>query len=202
MKHALAKLVVDFLSTIAFLAVFAATGNVAAATLVAIAIAVVQFIHARVTKQPLSFMTAASLVLAVALGSATLLTDDPRFVLIKPSIGHFAIGAIMLHRGWMLRYLPPIVTTTIPGAVTIAGYAWAGLMFVLGCGVIAVAMTGDIKLWALYISVVAIGAKLVAFAAQYVIFRKLVRAKLQHDPALASSFGYPAPVPAAPTVAT
>ena len=35
-------------------------------------------------------------------------------------------------------------------------------------------MTGDIKLWAFYVSVVAIGAKIAAFAMQYVAFRILV----------------------------
>jgi len=89
----------------------------------------------------------ASLALVIVLGAATLLTNDPRFVLAKPSIAHFAIGAIMLKRGWMLRYMPPIVTATIPEYVTIAGYAWAALMFLLGLGTIAVAATGDLKLW-------------------------------------------------------
>ena len=55
-------------------------------------------------------------------------------MLAKPAIAHFAIGAIMLKRGWMLRYMPPIVTETIPEYVTAAGYAWAALMFVIGAG--------------------------------------------------------------------
>src|SRR6202045_1107964 len=116
-------------------------------------------------------MTYASLALVIVIGRATLLTNDARFVLAKPSIAHFAIGAIMLKRGWMLRYLPPIVTETIPEYVNIAGYAWAALMFALGAGVIAVASTGDLKLWAIYVSVVAVGAKVAAFAVQYVVFR-------------------------------
>ena len=119
-------------------------------------------------------MTWASLGLVIVLGGATLLTHDPRFVLAKPAIGHFAIGAIMLKRGWMLRYMPPIVTETIPEYVTVAGYAWAALMFVLGAGTIAVASTGDMKLWAFYVSVVLIGAKVAAFAVQYAAFRILV----------------------------
>jgi hypothetical protein len=102
------------------------------------------------------------------------LTNDPRFVLAKPAIGHFAIGAIMLKRGWLLRYVPPIVSETIPEYVTVAGYAWAVLMFALGLGTIAVALTGDLKLWALYVSVVLIGAKVAAFAIQSVAFRLLV----------------------------
>src|SRR5437763_13618080 len=120
-----------------------------------------------------------ALALVIVLGTATLLTNDPRFVLAKPSIAHFAIGAIMLKRGWMLRYMPPIVAETIPEHVTIAGYAWAALMFALGAGVIAVASTGDIKLWAFYVSVVAFGAKIAAFALQYVVFRLLVTSRIR-----------------------
>jgi intracellular septation protein len=149
------------------------------ATSVAIAGAVAQVVYARVKGQPLSFMTYASLALVIVLGSATLLTNDPRFVLAKPSIAHFAIGAIMLKRGWMLRYMPPIVVETIPDYITLAGYAWAALMFALGLGVIAVASTGDVKLWAIYVSVVAVGAKIAAFAVQYVAFRILVTNRIR-----------------------
>ena len=124
-------------------------------------------------------MTWASLGLVVLLGTATLLTNDPRFVLAKPSIAHFAIGAVMLKRGWMLRYMPPIVAETIPEYVTIAGFGWAVLMFALGLGTIAVAATGDMKLWAIYVSVVAVGAKVMAFAIQYVTFRLLLTSRLR-----------------------
>ena len=179
MKDVFVKLGTDFLSTIVFLALYLATGNVVLATCVAIAGAVIQLIYARFKGQQLGFMTYASLALVIVLGGATLLTDDPRFVLAKPSIAHFAIGAIMLKRGWMLRYVPPIVSETIPEYVTLAGYAWAALMFALGAGTIAIAMTGDMKLWAIYVSVVAMGAKIAAFAVQYVAFRMLVRSRLR-----------------------
>jgi hypothetical protein len=85
----------------------------------------------------------------------------------------------MLKRGWMLRYMPPIVADTIPEYVTFAGYAWAALMFVLGLGTIAAAASGDLKLWAFYVSVVLIGAKIAAFAVQYVAFRLLVTNRLR-----------------------
>jgi intracellular septation protein len=174
MKDVFARLAADFFSTIVFLALYLITGNVLLATGVAIAGAVAQVIYARVKGRQLGFMTYASVALVIVLGSATLLTNDPRFVMAKPAIGHFAIGAIMLKRGWLLRYVPPIVSETIPEYVTVAGYAWALLMFGLGLGTIAVALTGDLKLWALYVSVVLIGAKVAAFAIQYVAFRLLV----------------------------
>jgi len=179
MKDVFARLGSDFLSTIVFLAIYLSTDNVVLATSVAIAGAVVQVIYSRIKGRPLGYMTYASLGLVIVLGSATLLTHDPRFVLAKPAIGHFAIGAIMLKRGWMLRYLPPIVTDTIPEYATIAGYAWAALMFALGAGTIAVASTGDIKLWTFYVTVVLLGAKLAAFAVQYVAFRILVTNRLR-----------------------
>jgi intracellular septation protein len=179
MKDVFTRLLTDFLSAIVFLVLYLTTGNVVLATSVAVAGAVAQVLYSRFKGQPLSFMTYASLALVIVLGTATLLTNDPRFVLAKPAIAHFAIGAIMLKRGWMLRYMPPIVAETIPEYVTIAGYAWAALMFVLGLGTIAAASTGDLKLWAFYISVVLIGAKVVAFALQYVAFRVVVTTRIR-----------------------
>ena len=179
MKDVFARLASDFLSTIVFLVIYLVTDNVILATSVAIAGAIAQVIYAHVKGNSLGYMTYASLALVIVLGSATILTNDPRFVLAKPSIAHFAIGAIMLKRGWMLRYMPPRVTEIIPEYVTMAGYAWAVLMFALGAGTIAVAATGDLKLWAFYVSVVAVGAKIAAFAVQYVVFRIVITSRLR-----------------------
>src|SRR5580700_5088145 len=179
MTDVFARLATDFFSTIVLLAIYLASGDIVLATSVAIAGAIGQVIYARIKGRELSFMTYASLALVIVLGSATLLTNDPRFVLAKPSIAHFAIGAIMLKRGWMLRYMPPVVAETIPEYVTVAGYAWAALMFALGAGTIAIALTGDLKLWAIYVSVVLLGAKLAAFAVQYLAFRLLVISRIR-----------------------
>ena len=179
MKTVFARLASDFLSTIVFLIVYVATGNIILATAVAIAGAIAQVIYAQVKGMTLGYMTYASLALVIVLGTATILTQDPRFVLAKPAIAHFAIGAIMLKRGWMLRYMPARVTEVIPEYVTVAGYAWAALMFALGAGTIAVAMTGDLKLWAFYVSVVALGAKIAAFAVQYAIFRVIINGRMR-----------------------
>jgi intracellular septation protein len=179
MKNVFARLASDFLSTIVFLVIYLVTDNVILATSVAIAGAIAQVIYARVKGTSLGYMTYASLALVIVLGTATILTHDPRFVLAKPAIAHFAIGAIMLKRGWMLRYLPPRVTEVIPEYVTGAGYAWAALMFVLGAGTIVVAATGDLKLWAFYVSVVAVGAKVAAFAVQYVVFRVIITSRMR-----------------------
>ena len=178
MKNVFAQLAVDFFATILFLVVFLSTGNVVIATLLAIAGAIAQFAYARYKGRSLDLMSWASIALVLVLGGTTLITQDPRFVLMKPSIAHFAIGAIMLRPGWMLRYAPPIVTDNIPDLARKAGYAWAAVMFAIGLGNIAVAWTGDLKLWAFYISVVAIGAKIIAFGVVYLIFRSAIRRKM------------------------
>ncbi|TCU68588.1 intracellular septation protein A [Bradyrhizobium sp. R2.2-H] len=177
MKDVFARLASDLFSAILFLVIYLITDNVILATSVAIAGAFAQVVYARIKGQQLNYMTYASLALVVGLGAITLLTNDPRFMLAKPAIAHFAIGLIMLKRGWMLRYMPPIVTETIPEYVTAAGYAWAVLMFVIGAGMIAVASTGDLKLWAFYLTVVAGGGKILAFAVQYVVLRLIVTSR-------------------------
>ncbi len=104
----------------------------------------------------------------------------PRFVMMKPSIAHFAIAGVMLRRGWMLRYLPPFVKEHVSAnAIIAAGYCWAALMVTLGLINIAIAATGDMVLWAWFVSVGAMGAKILAFAVQYLLFRTIIYRKMR-----------------------
>jgi intracellular septation protein len=179
-KQVFKQLFADFFSTIVFLAIWAATGNIFVATGVAIVGAVGQFALVRYQGRALDIMNWASLGLVLVLGGATILTQDPRFVMMKPSIAHFAIAAVMLRRGWMLRYLPPIVKEHVSAnAIIAAGYCWAALMVALGLTNIAIAATGDMRLWAWFVSVGAMGAKIVAFGVQYLIFRSIIYRKIR-----------------------
>ena len=138
MKDVFARLATDFLSTIVFLVIYLATDNVLLATGVAIAGAVAQVIYSRIKGQPLGFMTYASLGARDRARQRDAV--DQRSPLRAGQARDRRIlrsALIMLKRGWMLRYMPPIVTETIPEYVTVAGYAWAALMFVLGAGTIA-----------------------------------------------------------------
>jgi len=180
MRTALGQLLSDFLSAIVFLAIYGSTDNLYLATGAAIAVSLAQFAAFKMRGQPLEAMQWLVLGMVVVLGSATLITEDSRFVMVKPSIVHFAVGAVMLRRGWMMRYLPPIVQDNIPESVLLAaGYAWAALMFALGALNIVIALTLPFRVWAWFISVGAIGAKIVAFLLQYVIFRTILRRKLR-----------------------
>jgi intracellular septation protein len=128
-----------------------------------------------------------SLGLVIALGAVALVTNDPRFMMAKPSLIHFAIGAVMLRPGWMDRYLPPIVKDNLPQQIIVlTGYAWAGLMFALGLANLYVAANYSPVVWGYFLSIGATGAKIVAFFAQYAVFQILVRRRLRTQPRLLS----------------
>jgi intracellular septation protein len=180
MRTALVQLLSDFLAAIMFLIVYGGTENLYLATGAAIAVSLAQFAVSKILGRPVDAMQWLVLGMVVVLGSATLITQDSRFIMVKPSIVHLAVGAVMLRRGWMMRYLPPIARDNIPESVLVgAGYAWAALMFALGALNLIIAVTLPFRIWAWFISVGAIGAKFVAFLAQYVIFRAIVRRKLR-----------------------
>jgi intracellular septation protein A len=99
-KQALRQLLGDFLSAILFLVVYALSGDLfAAAIAVAAGVAQLARIWQTGRVEPTQWM------------SATMLTQSPRFIMVKPTIVHFAVAAVMLRRGWTLRYLPEIDTT-------------------------------------------------------------------------------------------
>lgn len=179
MRTALLQLAEDFLSSFVFLGIYLATGNLPVAVGCALAVGLGQFVQAKWRGRRVETMQWLSLALVIALGGATLITNDSRFMMAKPSFIHFAVGAVMLRRGWMDRYLPPIVKDNVPEEILVAtGYAWAGLMFFLGLANFYVAANYSPIVWGYFLSIGATGAKIVAFAAQYLVFRALIRRKL------------------------
>jgi intracellular septation protein len=179
MKQALWQLLNDFLSAILFLFVYALSGNLFAAVGVAVAGGLAQFAHLGLRRRRVEPTQWMSLGLVAVLGGATLLTQSPRFMMLKPTIVHFAVAGVMLRRGWMTRYLPQIARQYVPEtAVVTAGYAWAGLLAALGLANLVIALYCDFATWAWFISVGAVGAKAAAFALQYAVFRTIVRQRL------------------------
>jgi len=176
MKEALSHLLNDLLSAILFLAVYLTTANITAAAAVAITVGIAQIAVQRFTGRRIWPMQWISLLVVIVLSAASIATQSPRFVMLKPSLGHFAIAAAMLKRGWMTRYLPEVALRYLPeNAPVVAGYAWAGLMAVLGLANILLALYAPFAIWVWFISVGAIGAKVVAFLLQYAVFRTIIR---------------------------
>jgi intracellular septation protein len=180
MKQALLTLLGDFLSAILFLLIYLASGNIALAAVIALAVGVAQLAYLWRSNRRIEPMQWMSLGLVVVLSGAAVLTQSPRFIMVKPSIAHFAIAAVMLRRGWMIRYLPDIVRQNLPEAAMVAaGYAWAGLLAALGLVNLVLALHASVATWAWFISVVAVGAKIAAFAVQYLVFRTMIRRRLR-----------------------
>ncbi len=176
MIHALRALLSDFLSTLVFLVLAAATGRPAIAVVAGMATGVAQLVLQYVRRREIGVMQWAALALTLVFGGAALLLHDPRFVMVKPSFIHVALGAVMLRRGWMAHYLPERAMSILPAALVIsAGYAWAALMFGLGTANLVVAWTLPLWVWAWFISIGAVGAKLVMLLGQYVVFRRTAR---------------------------
>jgi intracellular septation protein A len=183
MKHffqALKPVVADLLSAILFVAIYEITGNVLYGVGFGIAAGVAQIGYRLLRKLPVDTMQWASIVLVVVLGALTFLTHDPRFVLIKPSIGAFAIGCVMMKRNWLGRYLPPIASENLPERVVVGfGYGWALLMFAQAAANLAAAYAFDLKTWVLVNSIMPLASWFALFVVQFLTFRYFIRRRLR-----------------------
>jgi intracellular septation protein A len=114
----------------------------------------------------------ASLGLVIVLGGATVLTGDPRFVMIKQTIAYPTVGAAMLQRGWMDRYIPPAAHDLIPERlIVVFGYGWSGLMFLTAGLNVFFALALGHKAWLEFVGDFPLASKLSLFAIQYGVFR-------------------------------
>ena len=85
-------LLLDLASTLLFLAVYALTGNLFLAVGLGMALGIAQIGWQLAHKQPVEALQWLSLVIIFASGTATFLTDDPLFVMMKPSIIYLIVG--------------------------------------------------------------------------------------------------------------
>jgi len=169
----------DFIATIVFIAFYAITGSIYAAIPLGIAVGVLQIAWLRYRKESISPMQWASLALVIVLGSASLLTHDPRFVMIKPSVGTFAIACVMLSSNWLDRYLPPIVTQNVSKGFTLFwSRAWAVWLFLVAAANLYVAFEMGPKAWAWFNGVVPMAGQIGLFVLQFVITRYVVRRRI------------------------
>jgi intracellular septation protein len=173
-------LLLDLASTIFFLVVFLLTHNTILSVGLGIALGLVQIGIQLVRRKPIDAMEWLSLFLVIAAGTTTLLTNDPRFVLLKPSVIYAIVGVVMLRPGWLNRYLPEIARVVVPDVAVVVGYAWAGLMFVSAAVNAFVALTLSLATWAVVMPIFGIVSKvalfLIGFAALRIVARRRVRA--------------------------
>jgi intracellular septation protein len=159
-------LLMDLASTILFLIVYLATDNLYVAVGLGMALGVAQIGWQYAHGQAIGSLQLLSVVLILALGTATFFTRDPTFVMLKPSVIYLIVGVVMLKRGWMNRYLPERARP-VADVATAFGYVWAGLMFASAALNIALALTLDPKTWAAVMSGWGLFSKIGLFLIQY-----------------------------------
>ena len=101
-----------------------------------------------VRKAPIGMLQWAGLGLIAVFGTATLLTGDPRFVMFKPTGINLVLGAVMLKRGWMERYVPENIRDLARPMLNVFGYVWSGLMFFTAALNLILVFTVDPTIWA------------------------------------------------------
>jgi intracellular septation protein A len=166
-------LLLDMASTFFFLVLFLLTHNVTLSVALGMALGITQIGWQFARKQPIDTMQWLSLFLVLGSGAATLLTHDPRFVMVKPSVIYLIVGIVMLKRGWMNRYLPPIAIEMVPDIAVIFGYLWAAMMFFSAALNLAVALNFSVVTWSASMSIYAIVSKAVLFLIQYATMRTI-----------------------------
>jgi len=164
-------LVFDLASTLVFLVALLLSRDLFLAVALGVALGIGQIVWLKVRRRPIDTMQWLSIGLVVASGAATMLTNDPRFVMLKPSIIYAIVGAYMLRPGWMNRYLPPVAIQTVPDIAWVFGFVWAGLMFGSALLNIVLAMVLDPVTWSAAMSAWGIASKVALFLVQYATMR-------------------------------
>jgi intracellular septation protein A len=173
LMHSARLLLTDLASTILFLVVLLATRDLMLAVGLGVGLGIVQIVLMKARRQPIDTMQWLSIGLVVVSGLATMLTNDARFVMLKPSVIYCIVGAYMLKPGWLTRYLPPIAIQWVPDVAWVFGFVWSGLMFASAALNIVLALTLDPVAWSATMSIWGLASKIALFLIQYVTMRTI-----------------------------
>ncbi len=166
-------LLLDMAATLFFLVLYLLTHNVPLSVVLGMVLGLAQIGWQFARRKPIDIMQWMSLFLVLGAGTVTLITNDPRFVMIKPSVIYLIVGVVMLKRGWMNRYLPPVAVELLPDIAVIVGYAWSGLMFFSAALNVIVALNFDVATWSAAMSVYGIISKAAMFLTSYAVMRSI-----------------------------
>jgi intracellular septation protein len=164
-------LLLDMASTFFYVAVLLVTKSIPIAAVAGVGLGVAQVLWERSRGKPIEAMQWMSLFLVVASAVATVLTHDPRFVMLKASAIYVIIGVVMLKPGWMNRYLPQQAIDLVPDIAFVFGFIWAGLMFVSAVVNVVAAMQLSVLAWTGFMSTYALATKFGLFGVQYTTMR-------------------------------
>ena len=173
-------LLLDMAATLFFLGLYLLTHNIPLSVVLGMALGIAQIGWQFARGKPIDTMQWMSLFLVLGAGTVTLITNDPRFMMIKPSVIYIIVGVVMLKRGWMNRYLPPIAIELVPDIAVMLGYAWSGLMFFSAALNVVVALNFDVVTWSVTMSIYGIASKALMFLIGYTVMRTIGVARYRH----------------------
>jgi intracellular septation protein len=176
-------LLLDMAATLLFLVLYLMTHNVALSVGLGMALGVTQIGWQLMRRKPIDTMQWMSLFLVLGAGTVTLITNDPRFIMVKPSVIYIVVGVVMLKRGWMNRYLPPVAIELVPDIAVILGYAWSGLMFFSAGLNLIVALNFSVVTWSVTMSIYGIASKVAMFLIGYGVMRTIAVARYRRSQA-------------------
>ena len=111
------------------------------------------------------------LVVTASSGSAALIANNPLFLMLQPSVIYCLVGAAMLQRGWMLKYLPERALAHVGDLGVTFGYVWAGLMFFSAVLNLVLAQQMSVLQWVAFMSLYATASKAALFFGQYAVMK-------------------------------
>jgi intracellular septation protein len=168
-------LLLDMASMVVFLLVVLITDNLYWSAAAGMAFGVAQIGWQLVRRQTIEALQWLSLVQVLAAGTATMLTDNATFMMLKPTVLSVVLGVVMLKRGWMNRYLSPAVIDLEGDIGTLFGFIWAGLMFLTGALNLVLALVLDTKDWSVAMSAWGLGSNIALFLIQYLVMSLIAR---------------------------
>jgi intracellular septation protein len=168
-------LLLDFASTILFLALYALTKNIELSVAAGILLALGQLGWKLARHEKPDALQWISLVLVIASGGATLAVNNPIFVMLKPTIINLLVAGAMLQKGWMARYMPARAMEFVPDLVVTFGYVWAGMMALSALLNLVLALNFSVMIWSSVMAVWGIASTIALFLAQYGIMKFIGR---------------------------
>src|SRR5271170_1117329 len=144
----------DLVPMILFLGIFLSTknivhifgfgiSNIVFALGFGISASLAQLIYGLSRRRQIGALQWVSLGLLVVFGGATLVTQDARFIMFKPTVIHLMLCAVMLRPGWMERYVPADERDRVRPMLAVFGFVWAGLMFLTAAANTALVVFAD-----------------------------------------------------------
>jgi intracellular septation protein A len=176
--YAVGPMIFDSLGVIVFAVLLGVGVGIVPATIAGMVVAVAVVGHELVRGRPVAALQWISLAMVIFSAAATMLTGDPRFVMAKPSVVYLIVGAAMLRRGWLNRYIPPEQVELVGDVMDRFGYVWAAMMFFTAVANLVIAI-GFTAWWPLFVGVFPLASKAALFAVHFSVVQWIGQARLR-----------------------